>query len=168
MKIQRIALLLLTLLLLLLALPAFAQQTTPAATLAVTDDQVNMVAHQLYCPVCENVPLDVCGTPACIQWRADIRSQLEQGKTPDEIIADFVRRFGERVVGTPQDQVLRALSLVTPYALGAMVLAVALWTLWRWRKNRMGTQPQSPDPGIFDQTETDYRARLERDLRERQ
>ena len=46
---------------------------------AVTDDQVNAIAQQLYCPVCENVPLDVCPTAACAQWRATIREKLEAG-----------------------------------------------------------------------------------------
>ena len=31
-----------------------AQQPTPS------DDEVNAIARQLYCPVCENTPLDVC------------------------------------------------------------------------------------------------------------
>ena len=29
-----------------------------------TDDEVNAVAKQLFCPVCENTPLDVCPTQA--------------------------------------------------------------------------------------------------------
>ena len=52
---------------------AFAQSPTPS------DDDVNRIAHQLYCPVCENVPLDVCGTQACAQWRELIREKLGQG-----------------------------------------------------------------------------------------
>ena len=32
------------------ALPAFAQDGGP------TDDDVNVIARELYCPVCENIP----------------------------------------------------------------------------------------------------------------
>ncbi len=39
--------------------PALAQGQPP------TDDEVNRIAKQLYCPVCENTPLDVCPTQAC-------------------------------------------------------------------------------------------------------
>jgi cytochrome c-type biogenesis protein CcmH/NrfF len=42
--------------LLVLASPGFAQGSDP------TDDEVNAIASQLYCPVCENIPLDACGT----------------------------------------------------------------------------------------------------------
>ena len=52
------------------ASPAKAQEPTPSA------NEVNAVAKQLYCPVCENVPLDVCPTQACAQWRATIREKL--------------------------------------------------------------------------------------------
>ena len=41
-----------------------------------SDDDVNEVAGQLYCPVCENIPLDVCPTQACGQWRDLIREKL--------------------------------------------------------------------------------------------
>ena len=40
-----------------------------------TDDEVNRIAKQLYCPVCESTPLDVCPTEACRQWRDLIRLQ---------------------------------------------------------------------------------------------
>jgi cytochrome c-type biogenesis protein CcmH len=132
----------------------------------ITDDQVNAVAKNLYCPVCENIPLDACGTPACIQWRAEIRAQLEEGKTEDEIIADFVARYGERVVGTPQSPVLRTLSLVTPWIIGVVALVVAAATVIRWQRQRRqpvsaGGQPASGGPTATDDV---YRARVERDV----
>jgi len=87
-------------------------QDAPVTT--VTDDQVNAIANKLYCPVCENITLDTCGTAACADWRYEIRLQLESGMTEEQIVEDFVRRFGDRVVGTPMDPLLRALSLGTP------------------------------------------------------
>jgi len=99
---------------------AQAQETTGRV---VTDDEVNAIAHKLYCPVCENITLDTCGTSACADWRYEIRLQLEQGMTETQIVEDFVRRFGDRVVGTPLDPTLRALSLYTPW----LVVAAALF-----------------------------------------
>jgi cytochrome c-type biogenesis protein CcmH len=147
-----------------------------AATLAgaqddalITDDDVNAVAERLYCPVCENIPLDVCGTQACVDWRAEIRTQLQQGRTPQQVIDDFVARFGDQVVGTPQDPTLRALSLVTPWVVGALAVVFAVLTFARWRGGRArmnaALEPEStPKVGVSDET---YRARLERDLLER-
>lgn len=158
---------LLTLVSLPAALPAAAQETIPSGNISA--DEVNAVARQLYCPVCENIPLDVCGTAACAQWRDEIRIQLEEGRTPQQVIDDFVLRFGERVVGTPQDPLLRALSLVTPWVIGAIAVLVAVVLLSRWNKGRRARPvtaatpagPQAPMP------EGDYRARLESDLEKR-
>ena len=61
---------------LLVASVAYAQGDQPYSP---TDNDVNRVAKQLYCPVCPNTPLDVCETKACEDWRAQIRDQLSEG-----------------------------------------------------------------------------------------
>lgn len=66
-----------------------------------TDDDVNAVAKQLYCPVCENIPLDACGTQACEQWRGIIRDRLAEGWTEDQIKDYFVTQYGDRVLAEP-------------------------------------------------------------------
>ena len=76
---------------------AIAQSPTPSNP---TDDQVNAIAKQLYCPVCENVPLDVCGNQVCEQWRELIRLKLAQGWTEEQIKQYFVNQYGDRVLAT--------------------------------------------------------------------
>ena len=80
----------------LLTVAAFAQEPTPS------DDEVNRIASQLYCPVCESTPLDVCPTQACAQWREVIREKLAQGWTDEQIKTYFVDLYGERVLATPR------------------------------------------------------------------
>jgi cytochrome c-type biogenesis protein CcmH len=173
----------------LLVPTAVAQETDPGVTL----DDVNAIAGKLYCPVCPNETLDSCRTAACAQWREEIRVQLVAGRTEDQIIADFVTRYGERVVDTPLNATLRGLALYTPYALLALVAGVALFTLLRWGRKPSppaplphgeGKQPaqtvqETPSPPLRqhrvgeglgvranDDSDDDYRARLERDLRQ--
>jgi len=88
-------------LLLALALPALAQEPTVPATGAVTDDEVNAVAKQLYCPICESTPLDVCATQACADWREVIRTKLSEGQTADEIKAYFELQYGPQALAEP-------------------------------------------------------------------
>jgi cytochrome c-type biogenesis protein CcmH len=124
-------------------------------------DQVNQIAKKLYCPVCPNETLDACQTQACAQWRDEIRDQLSQGQTEQQVIDSFVRRYGDRVLGTPQDPTLRVLSLVTPFVIAGLALVIGLFTFFRWR-----SRPQST-PIAGDAPENDaYRDLLERDLRE--
>jgi len=43
----------------------FGQEPVPTPSA----DEVNSIAENMFCPVCENIPLDVCGTEACEMWR---------------------------------------------------------------------------------------------------
>lgn len=143
-------------LLLLLALPVAAQEDDGI----VTDDDVNDIASQLYCPVCENIPLDTCGTAACEDWRYEIRLQLEAGMTEDQIIDDFVARFGDRVVGTPQDPILRLISLVTPW----VVIGLGVFFGWRMFQNRMVTNPVEEVETVSSEGRSRYQDLLEQDI----
>lgn len=137
------------------ALP-LAAQTEPVRT--VTDDEVNEIASRLFCPVCENIPLDTCGTAACDDWRYEIRLQLESGLTEAQIVEDFVRRFGDRVVGTPMDPTLRALSLYTPWIVIAVALAAGAYVLTRRRSANLAKP-------LATQTPTDrYQSLFEQDI----
>ena len=140
-----------------------AQQPTPS------DDQVNEIARQLYCPVCENIPLDVCPTTACAQWRELIRQKLSEGWTEQQIKDYFVLQYGDRVLGTPPTRGINWLAyLVPPIAIlaGVYILIRALKS-WK-RPLHPDTQPststsepqQPPDPA-----QAEYLARLEDEVR---
>ncbi len=144
-----------------LALPAAAQDVI------ITDDEVNAVARDMYCPVCENIPLDVCPTAACADWREEIREMLAGGFSEQEVKDAFVLRYGERVVGTPQDPTLRALSLVTPWLMGAAALVAGAYVLLRWQSRRPAAPVVEAGAAASRATDDDYRARLEADLLQR-
>ena len=136
--------------------PAWAQDTQP------TDDQVNAIAKQLYCPVCENVPLDVCPTQACEQWRETIRRMLAEGHSEDEIRQYFVEQYGDRVLATPPASGLNWLVYVIPplgFLAGAFVLARAVRA---WRRPLRG---EARSPSVT--TDDPYVAQLEEELRRR-
>jgi cytochrome c-type biogenesis protein CcmH len=141
----------------------------------VTDNEVNRIAKNLYCPVCQNVPLEVCDTAACERWRAQIRDLLAQGKTEPEIREYFIQQFGRVTVGTPTDAVSHALTVVLPFTLIALIGIVIAVSLVRWRmRNHMATA-QTTDTdgtergagGMINILPDDYRARLEAELREK-
>jgi cytochrome c-type biogenesis protein CcmH len=140
---------------------AVAQGTNPPGT--VTDDQVNAVASQLYCPVCENIPLDVCPTQACVQWRDLIRQKLSQGWTADQIKQYFVAQYGDRVLATPPARGLNWLVyFIPPIAIlaGAFILYKAFKA---WKK-------PMPDVTLDEVKQTvgdEYIMRLEEELKKR-
>src|SRR5262245_54099216 len=87
----------------------------------VTDDEVNRVARNLYCPVCQNVPLEVCETAACADWREQVRTLLAQGYTEDQVRQYFINRFGTKTVGMPQDTVSQLLTILLPFGVIAVI-----------------------------------------------
>ncbi len=157
--------LVLVMVLFVLPLSAYAQGGGGQPIREVTDDEVNDISSRLYCPVCENVPLDVCGTAACARWRAQVRTLLEQGESEDEVINYFVTQFGQRVVGTPQDPWLSFLAWAVPAGAVIVGAGALAYLFLRWRgRTSPPAQPQAAD--AQSQTPDDeYRARLERELR---
>ena len=141
-----------------MAVGAAAQGTAP------TDDEVNAIAKQLYCPVCENVPLDVCPTQACAQWRDTIRQKLADGWSEQQIKDYFVEQYGARVLATPPAEGLNWLVYVLPpvaFLSGATMLFRALRS---WRR-AAETAPASPaGPAASDDP---YVQQLEEELRRR-
>jgi cytochrome c-type biogenesis protein CcmH len=145
---------------------AWAQDPTPSP--AISDDQVNAVAKQLYCPVCENVPLDVCPTQACAEWRELIREQLGQGMSEAQIKDYFVNRFGDRVLAAPPARGLNWLAYILPpvaILLGAFLLFRAM-RMWR-RTDQPAPAPVRAAPDSTPQSADDdpYVKRLEDELR---
>ena len=125
----------------------------------VTDDEVNAVAKQLYCPVCENTPLDVCPTQACADWRADIRDKLALGWTDEQIKAYFAQQYGDRVLARPP---ARGLNLVV-YIVPPLALLLGGFLLYRYLTGRrtIAMAAASPAPA------SDYQAQLEKELNDR-
>jgi cytochrome c-type biogenesis protein CcmH len=106
---------------------------TPPAKKVVTADDVNRIAKQMYCPVCENEPLDACRTAACQQWRAQIGQMLAEGQTEQQIKDYFVARYGARVLAQPPVEGTSLWLYVLPIS-GVIVGAVVLvWLLRRLR-----------------------------------
>ena len=162
LRITFYALLVVGLMLTTFTMIAFAQDKTP------TDDDVNAIAKQLYCPVCENTPLDVCPTEACHQWRELIRQMLAEGKTEQEIKDYFVANYGARVLSEPPRTGFNWLVYIIPPVL---ILAGAIFL---FNAFRAWTKPKSAEAGAGQEkeagtasSEDEYIKRLEEELKNR-
>jgi cytochrome c-type biogenesis protein CcmH len=147
--------------LLLAARSASAQSGTPPGP--VTDNDVNRVARQLYCPVCENTPLDVCPTQACIQWRATIHDKLAAGWTDQQILDYFVAQYGERVLARPSTHGLNVLVWVIP----PVLLAGGAVVLWRFLRQVRPAPVSAVSAASAATAGDEYSERLEQELRKR-
>lgn len=146
----------------LLAAPAVAQQPP-------TPQEINAVARELYCPLCNGVRLDTCELQACEQMRQVISDKLAAGVSKEQIKDEFVAQYGPIVLGEPPREGLNLLGgWILPIGLllaaGVAVTVMAL----RW------TRHPAPAPALdVAQPATtapadDYLARVEADLQERE
>jgi len=154
------------------AVAVSAQQPTPS------DDEMNAIARQLYCPVCENTPLDVCPTTACHQWRELIRQMLAEGKSEAEIKQYFVDYYGARVLSEPPITGINWLVYIVPPVtfLAGVYLLFRAFQIWK----RMAKEPEmgvdkSDSPRKVPESskrsgnaeDVKYVARLEEELKKR-
>ncbi len=134
-----------------------AQEDNP-----VTDDEVNRLASELYCPVCENVPLEVCPTKACAQWRELIREKMALGWSDEQIKEYFATQYGEQVLAVPPRRGFNWLIYVVPPLLviiGGLLVARIIK-----RSRKLPPLPASnPDRPSPDQEE--LLSEVEQDLR---
>jgi cytochrome c-type biogenesis protein CcmH len=128
----------------------YSQENQPS------DDAVNQIASQLFCPVCENISLDVCALEACRQWRDLIRQQLADGWSEAEIKEYFVAQYGDRVLGEPPRQGLNWLLYLVPPA--AILLGIG-FTAFKLRSRPV--EPAQP----FREDLDPYLEKVEQDLR---
>jgi cytochrome c-type biogenesis protein CcmH len=128
-----------------------------------SDDDVNYVAKKLYCPVCPNTPLDVCETKACTDWRVQIREQLADGWSQQQVMDYFVTQYGERVLAEPPRKGFTSLVWVLPITgtfLGGFLI---LHVLKNWRRSHE-VLPAVDDDSV--EVPPEILARLEKELQE--
>jgi cytochrome c-type biogenesis protein CcmH len=155
-------LLLLTLLLALLPAAVYAQDQE------ITDDEVNEVAKDVYCPVCESTPLDVCPTQACADWRELIRTKLAEGQSREEILDYFARQYGDGVLANPPR---RGVSLIILWIVPIVGVLLGLLLFSRLLRGLRSAAPEAapaprPSATTGDPTLDDYISRVEKEVEE--
>lgn len=137
---------------------AFAQDEQPGYP---TDNDVNLIAKKLYCPVCPNTPLDVCETKACQDWRAQIRDQLSEGWTEQQVIDYFVAQYGERVLAEPQRKGFTSLVWFLPLVIVLIGLGVVYEVLKGWKRRKpvpvSATPASSISKAVLEKIEREIR-----------
>ena len=141
----------------LLSLPAVAAAQGEGPT--PSPDEVNRIAKQLYCPVCANIPLDACGTAACVQWRDQIADLLAEGFSEQQIYDYFVAQYGPGVLAAPPPSGFNWLIYVLP----PLVLVGGGALVWRGlaaaRKPEPAKAPKTRKSKYSEQLEDELKAR---------
>ena len=120
----------------------------------------------MYCPVCQNIPLDVCPTQACAQWRELIRLKLSQGQSAEEIKTYFAAQYGQQVLSEPPRQGLNWLIYILP-PVSLLVGALIVMQVYRSTRRPVEKQRSQGPQGPEDPENDPYIQKLEEELKKR-
>lgn len=140
-----------------LALPAlsFALVLGSASIALAEPAGARALEARLNAPCCYNGTLDIHDSELARGLRLEIERRVAEGETADAIQADFVARYGERVVAARSDAPIRGLGL-TLGGLG-LLAAVALGVaLRRWtRRSEAPAAPKGPRDVLDERIDAD-------------
>ena len=115
-----------------MAAPAIAQMPPPEYAHRQLDDpaleaSARELMHELRCLTCQSQSIADSEAPMAQTMRDEVRSQMAQGRSAEEVRAWMMQRYGDYVTFEPE------LSAATwpLFALPALFLAIAVFLVWR-------------------------------------
>lgn len=134
--------------------PVIAQvQATPSP------DEINRVAQGLYCPICDNIPLESCENSVCRQWREEISRLLTEGWSDQAIREYFADQYGPGVLALPPAHGLNLLIYIIP----PLVIVMGFVIVFRLFRKKQDSLDQ-----IKEHSSDPYIQRVEAELRRRE
>ena len=104
----------------------------PAASDSALEAMTTALASELRCPVCQGNSIQDSPSELAQQMRDLIRDQLRSGKTPDEVRAYFVDKYGEWILLSPKAEGLNLIVYIVPL-IAVLVGGLVVWrTVRRW------------------------------------
>ena len=134
-------------------------------TLAFADDPLSeqqlQIERQLGCPICTNLPLNICDNQICTQMKGVISQKLNAGESQSQIVDFFVARYGDGVLLTPPNRGFNLAVWYGPFIAvligGLLVWALLRGSLRRQRELRRRLAPSDPELDA-------YRSRVRREV----
>jgi len=115
----------------------------------VSGSEVYRVTSEMYCEVCQGVPISSCPSATCRAWRQEVANMLGQGYTDEQIYQRFAELYGDEVTGVPIQGDDRNLALGLPAFLAAIIGVLIAWQVWRLQgRSATGAQQAAAAAGV--------------------
>lgn len=149
--------------------PLHAQDAVPlqpaelaAAREQISNDEINVIARELWCPLCSGVRLDACELKACDQMKDVIAIKLADGEELPEIRDYFVEYYGPQVLGEPPLEGINWLAWVLPIV---VLVGGGVYLILRMRSSRGGAPAAADGPTTAAAEDSEYSRKLDEELR---
>jgi cytochrome c-type biogenesis protein CcmH len=113
---------------------AFSGEAKPLAEDPVLEARLKAMSHELRCLVCQNQTLADSDAPLAEDLRKEIRTQMREGKSDQEVIDYLVARYGDFVRYRPPVNNSTALLWFGPF----LLLIIGGFVLYRALKRQAG------------------------------
>jgi cytochrome c-type biogenesis protein CcmH len=139
----------------LAACGAFGQASEIAHPDPAIEQRLKDLAEELRCLVCQNQTIADSNAPLALDLRNQIRSQIAQGRSDDQIRAYMVERYGDFVLYKPPFKATTALLWLAP-ALLLLGGAAVFWIVVARRR-----APGNASPELAPQRRAEIEALLD-------
>jgi cytochrome c-type biogenesis protein CcmH len=125
------------------------------------EEQVRAVASELRCPVCQNLSVADSPSEMAREMVVAIREQLRAGKTPEEVKAYFLSKYGDWILLSPRPRGLNLLVWLGPFAGVVLGLALAAVSIRRWMRTSKTAGDRVLDPALVERIRREVRGDAE-------
>jgi cytochrome c-type biogenesis protein CcmH len=114
---------------------------------SILDARTKEVASQLRCPVCQGLSIQDSPSELSQQMKQLVHDQLKAGKSPDEVKAYFVSKYGEWILLAPPAHGMNLAVYLAPFVLllGGGALIVVMVRKWTSQPATGGTDAFNED-----------------------
>lgn len=120
---------------------AFAGEAKPLAEDPVLEARLKAMSHELRCLVCQNQTLADSDAPLAEDLRKEIRTQIREGKSDQEVVDYLVARYGDFVRYRPPVNNSTALLWFGPF----LLLLIGGFVLFRLLKKQASGEKFQPE-----------------------
>lgn len=118
-------------------------QAPAAAEGPELDRQVHEIASSLRCPVCYGLSVEDSPSALARDMKETMRDMLAAGRSPDEVRAYFVSRYGEWILLKPKARGFNLVVWLLPVATVLAGVAVIWVAVRKWTRPPIGTDEAS-------------------------
>jgi cytochrome c-type biogenesis protein CcmH len=122
---------------------AFGQASEVSRPDPAVEHRLKDLADELRCLVCQNQTIADSNAPLALDLRNQIRTQIAQGRSDDEIRSYMVQRYGDFVLYNPPFKATTAILWLAPFLL-LLVGAAVFWAVVARRRSNAAAR--EPDP----------------------
>ena len=105
--------------------------------------RVQPLEKAVLAPCCYAETVGLHQSEIAVQMRVEIAKWVAQGRTDEDILDTYAKRYGAKVLVDP-NTIPKGWTLVVPLVVAGLGMFGGTWLLWRWRATQLAT-PTPPD-----------------------